>query len=204
MARTISILLATILTVTTADAGDGFRPHPLRKSIDRQFRLFEAPTEALSAEADATYDAISDRMGNRFNVRPFFSVLPTDSVEPGDVKPPMFSLVARASGGTLVSLTRPGAAVDPGDRLFLQRTLVPNLFERHRFSVTVYEDHVLDGSALRFVGVGARLMARPKLRVFGWGLRFQMFGSFHPEHGATAYFAITGRRDDQPGPSPAD
>jgi hypothetical protein len=50
---------------------------------------------------------------------------------------------------------------------------------------------------MKFVGIGARFMARPDMKVLGWGLRLQMFTSFHPKRGGTAYFAITGSPDER-------
>jgi len=192
-----TVFALTLLAVGAARAQEGhvLRRHPLQLSSEDVFQLFENADESRPKDVDRFYDRIGDHLKGRISLRPILTLLPaeTHQQKEGETEPPTFALIARAKGGTLVSFTRPGASVDPEDRLFLQRTLVSNIMDERGFSLAVYEDHALDGDALRFLGIGARLQARPALRLFGWGLRLQLFGSFHPEHGGTAYIAISGR-----------
>jgi hypothetical protein len=98
----------------------------------------------------------------------------------------------------VISLTRPSSKVDPDDRLVFQRTLVSDLFEGQRFSLTVFEDHALSNSAAELLGVGARLMFRPTFGVFGWRARVEMFVSYDPDDGPTGYVGIAGRGPQPP------
>ncbi len=195
-----TIFVLTLVTVGAARAQEGhvLRRHPLHLSSEEVFRLFETTDDSKPKDVNAFYDKVGDRLKGRIGLRPLLTLLPTETDEQkdGETEPPTFALIARAKGGTLVSLTRPGASVDPQDRLFLQRTVVSDILNERGFSLAVYEDHALDGDALRFLGIGARLQARPAMRLFGWGLRLQLFGSFHPEHGGTAYVAISGQPVD--------
>lgn len=203
------VLLATVIGIGTAHAGDGngYRSHVLLLSSKELFRVLESPSQSKDGKLDETSDKILDFVENEtINVRPFFTLLPSKAKE-GEARPPTFALIAKAKDSTVISLTRPGVSRDPEEQLFLQRTVVSNFFDRRGFSVSVYEDHALEDQALRFVGIGGRFMARPKVRVFGWGLRLNLFGSFHPKHGATAYFAVTGSpgfTDHEPPPDPMD
>lgn len=125
-----------------------------------------------------------------------FTLLPAEAQEvgePGEVEPPRFAFVARAGGRTLVSLTKLGSTADQEDRVLHQRWLISDLVKGRRYSLTVYKEHTLDKDALRFLGVGARLMLRPDIEVAGWRFGFEMYGSYHPDHQATAYFALTGK-----------
>jgi len=191
-----------VLTVLSAGAvgaqeGNGLRRHPLQLSSEELFRLFETSDESTPRDLDRLYDNFLDHVENdRVSLSGFLTLLPGDGNEKREdeeADPPTFAFVAKAKGSTLVSFTRPGASIDPEDRVFLQRTVVTDILDERAFSLAVYEDHALDGDALRFVGIGARVIARPALRILGWGLRLQFFGSFHPEHGGTAYVAISGR-----------
>jgi hypothetical protein len=195
-----ALFVLTLVTVGAARAQEGhvLRRHPLHLSSEEIFELFEHADESKPKDVDRFYDSVGDRLKGRIGLTPLITLLPTETGhdEKGEEEPPTFALIARAKGGTLVSLTRPGASVDPQDRLFLQRTVVSDILNERGFSLAVYEDHALDGNALRFLGIGARLQARPTVRLFGWGLRLQLFGSFHPEHGGTAYVAISGQPTD--------
>jgi hypothetical protein len=196
LAATAVVLTLLLVGAARAQEGHVLRRHPLHLSSEEVFQLFEHADESEPKDVSGFYDKVGERLKGRIGLRPLFTLLPTETDKQrnkGEAEPPTFALVARANGGTLVSLTRPGASADPEDRLFLQRTLVSDLINQRGFSLAVYEDHALDGDALRFLGIGARLQARPALRLFGWGLRLQLFGSFHPEHGGTAYVAISGR-----------
>lgn len=212
MAHIVALIAAVLfLNITAVYAGDGngFRKHPLHLSSTELFELFESPDRSEPAAVKKFNDKVLDHVANdRVGLGGFLTLLPTKPNKKGEAKPPAFAFVARASGGTLVSVTRPGATTDPDERLFLQRTVVSDVMSQQKFSVSVYEDHALDGRALKFVGIGARFAMRPTLKLLGWGLRLQLFGSYHPEHGGTAYFAISGRpgKGDGPdldaGPSP--
>lgn len=206
MLGAIAVLLTTIIAAGTACAGDGngYRHHLLLLNSEELFRFFESPSVGPhSPRVKKTYDAFFDHLDNDVvSLRPFFTLIPSKPKKDGEHRPPTFALVARAADNTIVSLTRPEVTPDPDEGLFLQRTIVSG-FDNRRFSVSVYEDHALDGEAMRFVGIGGRLMTRPSLRIFGWGLRLQLFGSFHPKYGATAYFAVTGSpKDGDPLPHP--
>jgi hypothetical protein len=207
MKLAIAILALTLVTAGVARAQQGhvLKRHPLQLSSEEVFELFEHADESKPKDVDRFYDSVGDRLKGRIGLTPLVTLLPTESRKDrkGEQEPPTFAFIARAKGGTLVSFTRPGASADPDDRLFLQRTLVSDLVNQRGFSLAVYEDHALDGDALRFLGIGARLQARPALRLFGWGLRLQLFGSFHPEHGGTAYVAISGRPAENPDGAPA-
>ena len=192
-----TILLTALLAVTNvanADDGDGLRNHPLHLNTRELFELFEHPDDSEDPELEKFNDSVLDRIENGRIGLGWLALMPSEKTKPGEdvEEPPMFGLVAKANGSTLVSLTRPGVTVDPEDRVFLQRTVVSNLWEQQKFALSVYEDHALDDDQLKFVGFGARVTARPGLKIFGWGVRLQLFGSFHPSHGGTAYLAITG------------
>jgi hypothetical protein len=194
---TIALLLAVLGVTNVADAGDedgnGFRNHLLHLNTRELFELFEHPDRSDDPEVKAFNDGVLDRIEHGgFGTR-WLALLPSEKPTSDDAAaPPMFGLVAKVEGSTLVSLTRPGVTVDPDDRVFLQRTVVSNLWDHRQLALSVYEDHALDDDQLKFVGFGARVTARPDLNVFGWSLRMQLFGSFHPSHGGTAYLAITG------------
>jgi hypothetical protein len=141
-------------------------------------------------------------LANRqIGLRPLFTLVPPEPREEDESGPPTFALVARAKGRTLVSLTRPGTKIGPEDDLVLQRMVVSDLLQGHRFSLTVHNDHVLGARALRFLGVGARLTARPEIKVRGWRLTFELFGSYHPNYGGTGYLAISGGAPAPPIPT---
>ncbi len=125
-----------------------------------------------------------------------FTLLPAEAPEigaPTQIEPPRFAFVARAGGRTLVSLTKMGSTADQEDRVLHQRWLISDLLKSQRYSLTVYNEHSLDKGALRFLGVGTRLMLRPKIELAGWRFGFEMYGSYHPDYQATAYFALTGK-----------
>jgi len=132
----------------------------------------------------------------KLGVGPVLTLLPAEASElraQDEIEPPRFAFVARAGGRTLVSLTKLGSTADQEDRVLHQRWLISDLLKGQRYSVTVYNEHSLDKGALRFLGVGTRLMLRPKIEVAGWRFGFEMYGSYHPEYQATAYFALTGK-----------
>jgi hypothetical protein len=215
------LLVAVLIAATGASAEDRLRSHPLRRSSDEFFRNYqqgpdsyqngstggapaaESPTARLMKRVDAA----------EIGLRPLFTLLPAEATKPrqdavrnplgpsrtvdpvdpsSDLAPPTFALVARATGGTLVSFTRPASQSDPRERMLYQRTLVSDLFQDRRVSLSVYEDHALDGSALRFLGIGGRVTPQPTVKILGWRVRLDLFGSFHPAHGATGYAAVTG------------
>jgi hypothetical protein len=197
IAATFLALIVLSSGAAGAQEGNGLRRHPLQLSSEDLFQLFEASDDSPPGELDRLYDNFLDHVENdRVSLRGFVTLLPggrDEKREDDEADPPTFAFIAKAKGSTLVSFTRPGASIDPEDRVFLQRTVVTDILDERAFSLAVYEDHALDGGALRLVGFGARVIARPALRILGWGFRLQLFGSFHPEHGGTAYVAISGR-----------
>ncbi len=91
-------------------------------------------------------------------------------------------------------MTRAGAQAGPWDSVLLQRLLVSDLLKGRQFSLTVYKDHAFDENTFRFLGVGARLMVRPTLDLFGWRLSWQVFASYHPDYGGTGYVTVSAGR----------
>jgi hypothetical protein len=190
----IVLLVVLVAGVRGAWAGDGARaPAHLRLATTQLLRLLESRTPLPPAESDPLRGFLERLRTRPVGLRPLFTLLPAEPQLGGESMLPTFALVARAEGRTFVSLTRPDAKVDPGDRVILHRLLVSDLLEGRRFSLTVYEDHALDRDAARFLGVGARLSFRPAVSVGGWRLRVELFGSYDVDHGGTAYLALTGR-----------
>jgi hypothetical protein len=213
MNRGTTLLIFTLLLAAeSAVAQDHLRTHPFRKNTDAFFATRHAETDDEEAgPTDGAKNLLKAINANEIGVRPLFVLLPTE--EPhgrraGDVKsapeeaPPTFALVARATGGTLVSFTRPGTKIEARHDLIYQRNVVSDLFSSRPVSLSIYEDHVLDGDALRFLGIGGRVSPRPTVKVLGWTLRLDLFGSFHPDHGATGYLAISGALSDPGAPPP--
>jgi hypothetical protein len=216
------LLFTVLIAATGASAEDRLRSHPLRKSSDDFFRNYQKGPDSYETgpdkDAPEAVKSPTARLMERIDateigVRPLFTLLPAEATKPkqdavrnplgprktldsgeptSDIAPPTFALVARATGGTLVSFTRPASEADPRERMLYQRTIVSDLFQDRRVSLSIYEDHALDGSALRFLGIGGRVTPRPTVKIFGWRVRLDVFGSFHPEHGATGYAAVTG------------
>jgi hypothetical protein len=197
----VIVLLFVIVGMTsTVCAAEAERPgKPLFLSTSELVRSFEAPKQpAFGNSGRAAFNVLDGFANRRVGLMPLFALVPPKhSEENGDSKPPRFALVARAKGRTMVSFTQTGMGIDRDDDVLIQRTVVSDLFQSPKFSVAVQEDHALDGDAMKFVGIGARFMARPEVKVLGWGLRLQLFTSFHPKRGGTAYFALTGSPDEQ-------
>jgi len=200
MVSTIFILLGVLGTVSGVQAGDTRASRrPLFLSTAELLRSYDTPKQPLFRQTGrAAFDVLDSFKDRRVGLMPLFALVPSSKEgKDGLAKPPRFALIARAKGRTMVSFTRTGATTDRDDDVLLQRTVISDLFESRQFSVSVQEDHALDGDAMKFVGIGARFMARPNMKVFGWGVRLQMFTSFHPKRGGTAYFAVTGSPDEQ-------
>jgi hypothetical protein len=200
MISTILILLGVLGTVSSVRAGDAQATHkPLFLSTSELLKTYDTPKQPLFRQPGrAAFDVLDSFKDRRVGIMPLFALVPGNKqTKEGEAKPPRFALIARAKGRTMVSFTRTGASTDRDDDVLLQRTVISDLFESRKFSVSVQEDHALDGDAMKFVGIGARFMARPNMKVFGWGLRLQMFTSFHPKRGGAAYFAVTGSPDEQ-------
>jgi hypothetical protein len=193
MFGTLALVVLLVASATDARAGDEPGDDPLHLRTVEMLEILGSP-EPPPRLKDPLSRFIDRLKTSEIGWRPILTFLPPArealTGEPGE--PPMFALVARARGKTLVSVTRPGAKVESGQKLVLQRTLVSDLFEGRSFSLTVYEDHAISSSAARFVGVGARMTLRPTLQVFGWRMRFEMLGSYDLDGGAAAYMAVSG------------
>ncbi len=194
MFGTLALVVLLVASATHARAGDDSdHADPLHLRTVELLEILGSPDPPKRLK-DPLNSFIDRLKKSEIGWRPILMFLPpareSATGEPGE--PPMFALVARARGKTLVSVTRPGAKIESGQKLVLQRTLVSDLFEGRRFALTVYEDHAISSSAARFVGVGARMTLRPTLRVFGWRMRFEMLGSYDLDGGAAAYLAVSG------------
>ncbi len=151
-----------------------------------------------AAAADPLASLLEHWKRREIGWRPLLTLLPSGLRGGAAGEPPIFALVARACGRTIVSLTKPRRQTDPGQRVLLQRTLISDLLEGRQFSLTVYEDHTLSESATRLVGVGAQVTLRPSVTFLGWRLRLELYGSFAPDAGATAYATVSGRLQAPP------
>ena len=189
------LVIAAVVNASAACAGDD--PLSLAggsvRSTAELLPSFDRPLEPAAAASVAEMEGVSGKVvDRRIGLRPLFIVAPSEeSPQGGDSRLPMVALVARARGRTLVTLTGTRPRIGPSDDVVFQRSLVSDLFQGRRFSLSVYEDHVMAERALRFLGLGTRLRARPSHRLFGCKLRFDLFGSYHPSHGGTGYLAIS-------------
>jgi hypothetical protein len=202
MQSVIVLLLVIVGMTSTVWAGEPERPgKPLFLSTSELIRTFEAPKQAalFGGSGRAAFNVLDSFTDRRIGLMPLFALVPpkNDRRVETNSKPPRFAFIARAKGRTMVSFTQTGMTVDRDDDVLIQRTVVSDLFQSRTFSVAVQEDHALDGDAMKFVGIGARFMARPEVKVLGWGVRLQLFTSFHPKRGGAAYFAVTGSPDEQ-------
>jgi hypothetical protein len=209
MVTTILIVLGVLGTVSSVYAEDVRSTRkPLFLSTAELIKSYDASTRSHDASMPplfrqpgrAAFDVLDSFKDRRVGIMPLFALVPGKEGHDGEAKAPRFALIARAKGRTMVSFTRTGAKNDRDDEVLVQRTVISDLFQTgqsDKFSVAIQEDHTLDGHAMKFVGIGARFMARPDMKVLGWGLRLQMFTSFHPKRGGTAYFAITGSPDER-------
>jgi hypothetical protein len=196
MTAAITVALVILAVAVEARAEDSLAAyHPLQVAREELFRSLEWPPSLEASVADQLDDSVlKDLTNGRIGLRPVIRLVPADLEEGTQAKPPAFALVARAEGRTLVAVTRPGAQIGPSDNVLLQRVLVSDLLKGRRFSLTVYKDHAFDEHTFRFLGVGARLRVRPSLELFGWRLNWQVFGSYHPDYGATGYVTVTAGR----------
>jgi hypothetical protein len=197
-------VVVVVLGTAPADAGprDGDRARtattlpdgvdPLHLSTVELMQALDAPAAAprLGNEDGLT---LFGRVGRGpVGVQGFMLLEPPSPADTEQGGVPTFALVAHARGRAVISLTRPGVRVDPGQSLVLQRTLISDLFAGRRFSLSVYEDHTLSTSALRFMAVGARVSYRPELRIPGWHVRLELMTGYGFDTGASAFLAITG------------
>lgn len=142
-------------------------------------------------------EAFAERLSNaRIGLGPLLMLAPDhrlkpEKEEPGDSKIPALALLVRAKGRALVTVAGTSTDATSGDDLILHRSIVSDLFKSQRYSLSVYEDHVLGDRALRFLGIGTRLRAKPGVELFGRKLRFDFYGSYHPSHGAAGYFTVS-------------
>jgi hypothetical protein len=204
MARAI-VLLLVLLVSARARAGEHRRPierlHLATSELVAQLGL-PSVGEPRALATLGTLDQLAPRS---IGLPPFFTLLAPQSPLPGERADGMMPLVAfgaRVQGRTLVAFTRPGARVDPDDRVVYQRLVASDLFQGRRFSVTVYEDHALGSSASQILGFGARLRLRPTLEVRGWRARIELFASYDVTQGATGYIGVVGHPPAAPAPVP--
>ena len=148
--------------------------------------------------------ALLDQLTKReINFAPFFTLLPAAPATRtrSESRMPMFAFGARVQGRTLVAFTRPGAPIDPDDEVVYQRIVASDLIQGRRFSVTVYEDHVVGKNSAQMLGVGARVTFRPVLSVAGWRARLEVLGSYDVTAGATGYLGIVAKMPPAPPPA---
>jgi hypothetical protein len=195
MRGAIPLLVTLAVSVaSTARADDTHSARALRLTTAQLLQSVESLPSPGEHEAEKFVDRIVDYVQReKLGIRGLFTLLPAESPVLGEIKPPRFAFVARAMGRTIVSLTQPGSPNDREDHVLLQRWLVSDLLKGRRYSLTVYKEDSVDKDALRFLGVGARLLLRPDFRIANWQFRIEVFGSYHPDHAATAYIALSGR-----------
>jgi hypothetical protein len=206
MARAIALLLLLPLATATAARADDHGPRP-RFHLGT-FELLDtftarAPSAAKTSDPIDNGSVLEHLDKRAVGLPPLFTLVtpdPSISAENAEAKPPMFAFGARVQGRTLVAFTRPGTKVDPDDKVVYQRLVVSDLFEGRRFSVTVFEDHVL-GSSTQVLGFGARMMLRPAIDVGGWRARVELFASYDMTEGAVGYLGITARSPLPPPPA---
>jgi hypothetical protein len=198
MTRAVTVVFVVLAITTNTHAQSALTvDHPLEFTRTELFRSLEWPEALLDAEAAEELEEgfMGSLTDGRIGLRPLLALAPdklNDAEESGNSKPPAFALITRAEGRTFVAVTRPGTNAGTGDRVVLQRLLVSDVLKGRQFSLTVYKDQAFDENTFEFLGVGARLLARPPIDLFGWRLRVQVFGSYHPEYGGTGYLTISG------------
>jgi hypothetical protein len=193
----VALLLVAVTTPARAQQHPEYYAHPLQLADREAWHEKEFPPDSEHGEVPSL--KVLEFVGKK--LRPLLAAVPTESGPKGKRKLPGFAVVAGADGRTVVSLTRPGNRAN-SDGILFHRLLVSNVLRGKRFSLSVYKDHALHEDALRFLGVGTRLNFRPKLKIGGWEMRLQVFGSFHPTYGGTGYFAISGRAPERTLPPP--
>jgi hypothetical protein len=199
-AQVASVLaVVVVLGAAPADAGPRDRPaitvsgsgDPLHLPTLELMQALDVPSAAPRAAEDGL--SLFGRVGRGpVGIRGFMLLAPPTPAETEHASPPTFALVVHARDRAVISLTRPGVRVDPGQNLVLQRTLLSDLFAGRRFALAVYEDHTLSTSALRLMAVGARFTYRPELRIPGWHFRVELMTGYGFDRGASAFLAITG------------
>ena len=192
----LTIVLAVLAIGGEASAqGSLSADHPLQVRGAELLRSLEWPASLETSEAGQLDEGVVNYLtSGRVGLRPVIRFVAAGSEKGGESKPPAFAFVARAEGRTFVAVTRPSAQAGPSDNVLLQRLLVSDLLKGRQFSLTVYKDYAFDENTFRFLGVGARLMARPALDLFGWRLSWQVFGSYHPDYGGTGYITVSAGR----------
>jgi hypothetical protein len=189
MFAVVSFLLV-LLAATAAAADDAPAAKRLRLRDPDVMRL-TPPPDVPPAE-DALSRLIAHCKHDAVGLKPLLTLLPPDADDRRAARFPTIALFARAYGTTIVSVTKVQARADAGQDVVMQRTLVSDLLEGRRFSLTVYEDHTLGETATRLMGFGGKMTFRPSLDVGGWRLRFEVLGSYDLDAGASAYLAVTG------------
>ena len=187
MPRAPALLLLLVTAVTAARAEDGPRG-PARW-------LFERPGDFAGTDSLPRF---MDRWKRSpVGISPVVTLLPASAEDGRRARLPTLAFGARVQGRAVVSLTRVQARADEGQEVILQRTLVSDLLAGRRFALAVYEDHTINDTTARLMGVGARLALRPA----GWPFRVELLGSWGAEAGGSAYLSIT--RVLAPPPLPA-
>jgi len=196
----ITVVLVVLAIASQARAqGSLSADHPLQVTGAELLRSLEWPPSLETSEAGQLNEGVFNYLtSGRIGLRPVIRLVPAESEKGAGSKPPAFAFVARAEGRTFVAVTRPGAKAGPWDNVLLQRLLVSDLLKGRQFSLTVYKDHAFGENTFRFLGVGARLMVRPALDLFGWRLSWQVFASYHPDYGGTGYVTVSGSRSVPP------
>jgi hypothetical protein len=189
---TVAMVLVLVAAATAAAADDGRRSGDALRLRDADVADLLTPPREVPPATDALSRLIEHCKHNPVGVRPLVTLMPPDADDRHAARFPTVALFARAHGTTLISLTRVQPRADDGQDVVMQRTVVSDLLAGKRFSLTVYEDHVLSEAATRLMGFGGRMTFRPSIGVAGWRLRFEMLGSYDMEAGASGYLAVTG------------
>jgi hypothetical protein len=188
------VVVLVIWAATSVHAGDDRNEQVLHLSTAEVLQSVDKLPTRHPLDPQILIDSIVDYVENEeIGVGRFFTLLPAEDAELGEIKAPRFAFIARAHGRTLISITQPGKAADAEDRVLLQRWLVSDLLKGRRYSLTVYKENTIDKDTMHFLGVGARLLLKPDFTLNDWRFRVELFGSYHPQHEATAYVALTGR-----------
>ncbi len=198
MFRAPALVLLMLTVADAAWAEDGAKG-PSRWLLAPREELLrdDALTRPPTAASDPISRLIEHCKKNPVGIRPIVTLLPPDD-DDGRAGLPTIAFFARAKGRTLISLTSQ-MRTDEGQEVVMQRTVVSDLLAGRRFSLTVYEDHVLASSTARLLGVGTRLTYRPTSLPF----RVDLFGALDVSAGATAYLSITTMFGAPPLPVPA-
>ena len=183
--------LVVVLVASAAAAEDGTANHVrLRLRTSELTEL--GPPRAVPPAADPLSRLIDHFKNDALGTRALVALVPSDAEDAHAARLPTVALFAHIYDRTILSLTQVQARADSGQDIVMQRTVVSDLLAGRRFSLTVYEDHVLADTATLLMGMGAKLTLRPTFDVAGWRLRLEAMGSYDFTAGATVYLAISG------------